>query len=298
MYSSISILLLVGVIKATHVKSQQNVFQFPKKAYNFGEIIKVSFTNVDHPSAPNNFPYIAIFKHRKQDSMNEIPPWRFMNLWLNDCNTQEDCDYEPEDGPETGNLSFGVSPSSDCLDEDKYFPLNPAKKYKICMLNEVWEEDGDDPVSTNLIGQCQTFKVKPYKKNMLAGANVRPKKFVYNQNEAIQALVKTKVKVVNMWVGLFKADETPVGELPCDTTALWAYYACENQVGDQPVYETCSKTPAKKMLITLDETHVAGECMDQWPLETGFYYMCLVFNSNEPLSKYKCSKKRIKINEA
>jgi len=294
--TSLSILLfwLLAVIDAepTEIGAYLNNPKDKPKNKNrpgHGKKIKVDFVSTQEPL---KWTYIGIYKSRSQDPVNELPSDDLLHSWLNDCNNQTDCSYDPENAPIKGQVVFSLKPYSDEGDNELYFPLNGGD-YRICLID--WTLDIDDDCNPDcdptleLKAPCETFQVKyPKKKQKKKAVVTTPTDTAVG--ESIYVKVKTPVRVVNQWVGLYSVDDLkfPVtGPLPAEK--LWAYTHCEENTGNVLANESCSKKRGKTKTIAFDKksTYDCDNC--KWPLAKGKYRACVNFNTNDPFVVYKCS---------
>jgi len=259
----------------------------PKHA--FGKDIKVSFKN-PNPSLANAYAYIAVFDDTGSLPLNKIPDWSRFMAWLNDCDTQKDCDSTVK----RGTVTFSAKdPKSYYYSEYYgygwgYFPFRQGK-YIICYINDIYDDDDGEP-SSKLITNCKRTQVKKPKGKVKNKASIKPLKKKIKVGDGFKANFNTKFPVVNQWVGLYAEEKgrPPKGDL-AGKTILWGYTGCLTQDGDQKQTTNCIKKK-KKGTITLNKKNLADDCMNaEWPVPKGRYYMCINFQSNEPFQFYKCS---------
>lgn len=292
--TSLTILLswLLAVTRAENFGALVSELKYKtNKKIKHGQEFNVEY--VTGPGVALTWTYIAIYISKKNDLLTELPPDNQFHSWLNDCNTQEDCNYEPENAPLTGSVLFSLTPYSDSSDYEKYFPLNKGN-YKACLIDEIWASEESETATYELIGTCDEFSVKPPKKKQIKKAVVATPQDS-SPDATIEVEVTIPIRTFNTWVGLYLTSDLAfnnagkvTGPLPAEE--LWGYTHCPLNTGNLDS-GSCSNKKGKKKTIILDEKNIE-DCEDcNWPLEKGSYVACLNFNSNSPYNKYKCSGK-------
>jgi len=282
-------ILLSSLLTVTEAQNLGATVNNPSnKPIKHGKQFTVNFVN--NEGAANTYAYVAIYISRAEDPLDEFPDDALVHSYLYDCDTQEDCLYSPVDAPTSGSVKFSIKPLSDYSENDKYFPLNGGN-YRACFANEVYNPNTDEVVQDNLIGSCDEFSVRAPKKKQIKRAKVTIPSVVA-QNTPIKVKVKTPVRVVNQWVGIYNINDLTIndnkvtGPLPAEK--LWGYTHCELNTGNVPG-GSCGKKNGKKKTITLEKKNTE-ECETcEWPLQKGTYVACVNFNTNELFDKYKCS---------
>jgi len=280
-----------------------------KEKYNFGEAIKVDFTN-GSTNESSSFPYFAIFSDVESNkTLDEVPDFEHFLAWQNDCGGQEDCNCEGQEDCELplsgGSVEFSAEDPKEAYyyyyEYNNYeytygygyFPFRDGK-YIMCFINDIYDadaEDGSEPIGQELITDCQRFSVEQPKKKMKKKAKVIPKrKLTVGQN--FTATIKTPVPISNAWFGIYKPvkGKAPTGDL--DGKALyWGYLACDSQEGDQSETTNCA-AKKKTNKVSIGAGHLNTDKPNiKWPQKKGKYFMCVHFHSNKPYDLFKCSKK-------
>jgi len=264
-----------------------------KPKHAFGKNVKISFQN-PNPSLEYAYPFIAIFWDESGDlPLDVIPDWTLFMAWLNDCNSQNECESTTAEGTVTFSAA---DPKSYYYYEYNgfgygYFPFRNGS-YVVCYLNEIYESDDDGAAAaTELITDCKRFQVKKPKNKIKKKAKVNPLSTEIGVGEAFQAKFKAPIPIQNQWIGLFPAESNgpPKGKLD-GKSILWGYTGCPTQEGDQEETKNCVKKK-KKGMVKLNKKNLADDCeFAEWPVQPGIYYMCISFHSNEPYNLFKCSK--------
>jgi len=279
-----------------------SVITLSKEKYNFGEAITVDFTNGSPASRANSYPYLAIFSDQYANAtLDQVPSFDYFLAWLNDCNSQNDCESVVTEG----SVEFSAADPREAYYYTYdyygyeyeygygYFPFRDGK-YVVCFLNDVYDvdatDDGSEAIDQTLITDCKRFQVRKPKKKMKKKAKVIAKRKI-KFGDDFTATIKTPVPIPNQWVGVYKAEKGKAPKGPLDDKALlWGYTACETQEGDQAETTNCN-AKSKNSKISLGENFLNIDNVKAvWPLKKGKYFMCVNFHSNVPYNQFKCSK--------
>jgi len=164
----------------------------------------------------------------------------------------------------------------------------------ICLIEETYASDEDEDPTFDLKADCQKFRVKmPKKKQINKAVVITPTDTA--ANDPISVTVKSPVRVVNQWVGLYSVNDLKFntnGKVtePLPTEKLWAYTHCEHNTNNVP-NGSCSKKNGKTKKITFDSSSTDDCETYEWPLAKGEYTVCVNVYTNDPLTKYKYSGK-------
>lgn len=257
-----------------------------KGKHTFGKDIKVTFEN-PNPST-GQYPWIGIFEDTGGLPLDNVPDLDLLQAWLNDCNSQDDCDSVVD----KGKVKFSAKDPKHHYYDNGYSPLRQGK-YIVCYLNEYYDEDDDDADDKNeLLADCMKTKIKKPRGKIKKKAKIEPLSTQLGVGDDIEAKFDTPVAIVNQWVGLYAEEngQAPKGDLD-DKDLLWGYTGCDTLDGDQEETNNCVKKK-KTGTVTLNENNMDIDDGDDatWPVPKGRYYMCVNFHANKPYNFYKCSE--------
>lgn len=268
MYKLVSFLSLAAL---QILPSTAEVFLKPRFNNKFGQMLRVRFTNEGETLTSTNF--LAIYNYRV-DPVNSTTSI----LWSGMCGDQTSWDTDLCPPQERGIVTFGVK--DPYQGSDGYFPLNTGK-YKVCLM------DGDDVPYT--VHVCKIFKVKGIQK-YVPDTTVTLSKNTFMFEESITLQTYSPAKLPNTWVAIYNATDVDDDseELPDVYPWYWLYTGCNNQLGDQPESENCSKR-TKRNDISFEESTQDGY-YGYWPIYPGNYIVCLSYYVNSPLRRFSCSE--------
>jgi hypothetical protein len=291
LHLSISLLQILSVagagLRAEHLNREleQRAPLSVKKKHAFGKDIKVTFEN-PNPST-GQYPWIGLFEDTGTQPLDDVPSMDLLHAWLNDCNSQEDCDSVVD----KGKVKFSAKDPKQSYYGYGYSPLRQGK-YIVCYLNEYYDEDDDDADEKyELLTNCMKIKIKKPKGKIKTKANIEPLSTQLGVGDDIKANFDTPVAIVNQWVGLYAEEngQAPKGDLD-EKDLLWGYTGCDTQDGDQKETNNCVKKK-KTGTFTFNENNIDDDDdSTTWPLPKGRYYLCVNFHANKPYNFYKCSK--------
>jgi len=226
------------------------------RQYKFGQTIVVKFNNPE-PALTSN--WVGIFS--KADDKSEVR--------LFTCGNFYSCTEEPR---QDGQVTFSARDPR--VSYKQWIPLKPGN-YEACLLND----NGFTGYKDNLIGQCESFKIKSLKKKKLRKSRVWPTKKIFSYEESITVRFKGTFAVPNQWIAIYADD--PDNKYPFDEYAPWIYSGCGTDYGNQPQSQQCS-IRRKKGEVEFNNT--LHEC---WPIAVGKYRVYLVFSNNQPYTRFK-----------
>ena len=234
-----------------------------KKKYKYDTAIDVVFNN---PGPPTSTDFVGLYEAPPGNVPLNVLPSLDLRFWQYTCGTgQEAC---RSNSPQSGTLKFDVTDPK--IEDDSYWPPPPGK-YRVCLGKE-------GSIGDVIIGKCQSFKVATPQKKVTGNRLKLKPKGSYKYGNVITIQYTWPFPTRNAWVGLYRFDGSkPQKEL--EDTDWWVYAGCNNQSGDQSESDDCSKVK-KKGIIKFQSNDIS----------VGVYYICLSIYTNEPYTKFKCSK--------
>jgi len=278
-------LLLVNLLAVT-ADTSVNV----KSQIAFGKPVVASFV-VDNPTTKD---WIGIYRSSTKDSLSTNPFDRDEMFFVYTCNGRQEIPLDPT-AMTNGTVRFnGVDPSEEYYNQ---WPISP-RKYKVCLMRESTDENGDE--AGELLADCVPLKIKlaRKKRNRIKNkAQVYALKTEVKFDEPFQVYFNQKFPVPNSSIMIYRPGDAL--DIAGVNEAMWVYTGCDNVLGDQVSHPAYSKSndcrkKRRKGTVNFNATNTGRADID-WPLPVGEYVVRLEYYNNRPQALYKQAKINLKV---